>query len=235
MNKFIITSLLAIILFGCHIQAKTNLNPISLKIIDQHYEIYNISMVESIYNIQNLQLPEEYKLPHKGIVKILVLLFLCCLTLIIVMTPLVLIYCWIYYSFNYVKNFRNNNELKDLIVENRHIDYENLSKSYWLEYRRIYSKMIGFGLAIIAYGISSNIYMFSSFNKIEIALIDYFNFPFKVLNGLRTMDEPPLKNFPLKELWFEMLFIVCISILVFFLGYFIGKTIVDIRSKPIRI
>ena len=96
--------------------------------------------------------------------------------------------------------------------------------------------MIGFAVAIIAYTISSNIYMFKTFNKVEVALKGYFSFPFEVFTGLNTVDEESnLITVPVTEIWIGMLLIVGISILVFFVVYFIVKEILNIKYKKVQI
>jgi amino acid transporter len=174
---------------------------------------------------------EEYDLLYDILVEIVVSFLLSSLTLIIIITPLVLMYCWIYYSFRYVKNFKKNKSFKQILIEKDHSELNTLPKSRWPEYRRIYSKMIGFALAIITYAISSNLFMFRSYTKIKVGLKEYFSFPIDVFNGLQTVREAPNNTLPLKEVWFGMLLIVCVSIFVFFMVYFIVKKILSIKYK----
>ena len=65
--------------------------------------------------------------------------------------------------------------------------------------------MFGFGLSIIAYGLSSNIYMFLTFSEYKEALINYFSFPFKVFSSFRILERLPDNSIPLTDVWKAML------------------------------
>ena len=114
-------------------------------------------------------------------------------------------------------------------MKKNHKDIKKLPRSKWPEYRRLYSKMIGFAVANITYTISANIYMFKSYKQVEVGLKEYLSFPFKVFKGLNTLDEASNLTIPLKEVWFGMLLIVGVSILVFFIVYFIVKTVLKAK------
>jgi len=208
---------------------------IFLKSIDHYEGIHEISNGYNFLYLLSFGISEKYEVLYEIIVEIVVSFLLSTLTLIIIITPLILLYYWMYYSFRYVKNFKRDKSFKQILIEKDHIDIKKLPKSKWLEYRRIYSKMIGFAVAIIAYTISSNIYMFKSFNKIEVALNEYYSFPFEVFKGLNTVDEASNLTVPLKEVWFGMLLIVCISILVFFIVNFIVRELLTIKFKKEKV
>lgn len=200
-----------------------------LKIIEHQDVFFEFYKINNFYTLLSFEFSEQYKILYDILSEVVVLFLLSSMTLIVIITPLVLIYSWIYYSFRYVKKFKRNKDLKQILIEKDHIDLHVLPRSYWPEYRRIYSKMIGFAVSIFAYAISSNIYMFRSFNEIKVALKEYFSFPFKVFKGLNTVDEASKYTIPLKEVWFGMFLIVGISILVFFIVYFITKTALNAK------
>lgn len=186
-------------------------------------------LVKTFYTLQTNEAPIERYFNYEGLSELVTLLLLLCITLIVVVTPLFLILCWIYYSKEYVKKFRYDKDLSGSLTNNK-LPYNNeLIKSYKVAYSKTYSRMFGFGLSIIAYGISSNVYMFLTFSEFKDALINYFSFPFRVFRSLKILEKIPANNIPLTEVWSAMLLIVGISAAVFVIGYFIGKIIVTMR------
>ena len=198
----------------------------NIEYLEAFYEIFTVN--KFVY-LLSFGISEEYDILYDILVEVVVSFLLSSMTLVIVITPLVLIYCWVYYSWRYVKKFKRNKDLRQILTEKDHIDLNKLPKSKWPEYRRIYSKMIGFAVAIIAYAISSNVYMIKNFMEIKVALKEYFSFPFKVFKGLNTVDEASKYTVPLKEVWFGMFLIVGISVLVFFIVYFMVKTVLNTK------
>ena len=124
----------------------------------------------------------------------------------------------------YVKNFKRNKNFKTILIEKDHKDIKELPRSKWAEYRRLYSKMIGFAVANIVYTVATNIYMFKSYEQVKVGFKEYFSFPFKVFKGVNTVDEASNLTIPLKEVWFGMLLIVAVSVLAFFIVYFVVNT-----------
>lgn len=186
-------------------------------------------LVKIFYGLQSNQAPVERYFTLEGLSELVTLLLLFCIILIVVVTPLLLIFFWIHYSREYVKKYRNNKDLAHSLTENGLSYSDVLTKSIKIEYSKTYSKMFGFGLSIIAYGISSNVYMFLTFSEFKEALINYFSFPFRVFSSLKILEKIPTDSIPLTEVWKGMLLIVAISAAVFIIGYFIGKIIVAMR------
>ncbi len=186
-------------------------------------------LVKIFYGLQSNQAPVERYFTLEGLSELVTLLLLFCIILIVVVTPLLLIFFWIHYSREYVKKYRNNKDLAHSLTENGLSYSDVLTKSIKIEYSKTYSKMFGFGLSIIAYGISSNVYMFLTFSEFKEALINYFSFPFRVFSSLKILEKIPTDSIPLMEVWKGMLLIVAISAAVFIIGYFIGKIIVAMR------
>jgi hypothetical protein len=192
------------------------------------------AFVIAIYGLQSYQAPRDNYFNYTGLSEVVSLLLLFSITLIVVITPLALLGCWIYYSREYVKKFRHNKDLAQLRTENALADHTEITESYKVQYSKTYSRMFGFGLSIIAYGISSNVYMFLKFGELREALINYFSFPFRLFQSLKVLEKIPANTIPLQEVWSAMLLIVAISAAVFFIGYFVGKIIVTTRlgEKP---
>lgn len=184
---------------------------------------------QAFYGLQGNQGPVDRYFTLEGLSELVTALLLLCVTLIVVVTPLLLIFCWIYYSQDYVNKYRNKESLAKSKLENVLTPIEELLKSDKIGYIRTYSRMFGFGLSIIAYGISSNVYMFLTFSEYKEALINYFSFPFKVFSSFRILEKLPANSIPLTDIWKAMLLIVAISAVVFFVGSFIGRIIATTR------
>jgi len=205
------------------------MKPILLIIIERLEGIFDIFTVNKFVYLLSFGISEEYDILYDILVEVVVSFLLSSMTLVIIITPLVLIYSWVYYSWKYVKNFKRNKGLRQILIEKDHIDIDKIPRSSWPKYREVYSRMIGFAIAIIAYAVSSNVYMFKTFDEIKVALKEYYSFPFKVFKGLNTVDEVSNYTIPLKEVWIGMLLIVCISFVVYYLVYFIVKSILNIK------
>ena len=149
--------------------------------------------------------------------KLFVLIFIIFILLVIVMTPLILFYHWITNFSDYHKNY-NISKLQELSVDNR------------LDYRKVYSNVVGYGLGILAWIISSNFYIFKRFDEISVGFNDYFRFPFKVLNNISRLVEPSINEIS-PEVWLHMLLIVTVSIGTYIIGWFIGG---NIAKKTIK-
>jgi len=194
----------------------------------------NKKLYENLYDFpvltkQSFLIGFMYSENHNMLVDILVLFILSCITLIVIATPLILIFFWIHYSWKYIKNFKRDKGFKQLIFEKDHDDIQLLPKSRWPEYRIIYSKMIGFAVSIFFYSFSSIVYMLNAMNEFNVALKEYFSFPIKVYESLNSANVNSEYLSSIKELSIEMLLIVCFSVLVFFIVYFIIKVILDVK------
>ncbi len=195
-------------------------------------QVYYASIVS--FSIIDKDFNKDFHLNIDSILEVVVVFLICGALLGVLLTPLFLLYCWVYYSFEYVKQFRDKFSIKKWMKGKSDLDFESFSKLIWMNYRETYSKMIGFGLAILAYAVSSNLYMFKNFNKLEEALFDYFSFPFKVLDNFIQIDVLTEDKDVLSEIWQEMYLIVGISFLIFFIGYFIGRLVVSLRYDNLR-
>lgn len=169
-----------------------------------------------------------------SLLDLLVVILLCCVTLVIILAPLVLIYLWVHYSFGYVKSYRKRFSIKRWITGKSDLNYDSFPRKVWRSYSRVYSKMIGFGLSILAYSLTSIFYMTLNFKRIEDALVDYFSFPLKILDGLDNIENSKPMADQINELTLEMIAIVGVSILAFALGYSIGRLIVYYRYRRLK-
>lgn len=195
-------------------------------------QVYDVSMVS--FKMLYINFNKEFHLNIESILEVVVVFLIFCALLVVLLTPLLLFSCWIFYSFEYVNQFRAKFSINKWIRGKSDLDFESISKLVWLNYRETYSKMIGSGLAILAYGVSSNLYMYKNFNRIEDALFDYFSFPFKVLDNVTQIDVLTQDADNIGEIWGEMYSIVGISFLVLFIGYFIGRLVVSLRYDKLK-
>ncbi|MBT8293671.1 MAG: hypothetical protein KJN70_10370 [Eudoraea sp.] len=186
---------------------------------------YLTVLVKTFYGLQANQAPVDRYFTLEGLSELVTVLLLFCVTLIVVATPLLLVFSWIYYSQDYVKKYRNKEGLAESKLENGLPTNEGILKSDKIGYIKTYSRMFGFGLSIIAYGISSNIYMFLTFSEYKEALINYFSFPLKVFSSFRILERLPENSIPLTDVWKAMLLIVAISVVIFFVGFIFGKSL----------
>ena len=200
---------------------------------------YNSSKL--FFNVVNFDFSEDFDFSKdfnfslESIIEITVVILICFALLVVLLTPLLLFAFWIHYSFKYVNEFRDKFSIKRWVKGKSELDFESFTKQIWTNYRKTYSKMIGFGLGIMAYIIASNVYMYQNFNKFEDALFDYFSFPFKVLDNFNQMHTLTPEQSTVTNVWQEMYLIVGISIFVFFIGYYLGYLIVTLRYNKLRV
>ena len=186
------------------------------------------------FNIIDLNPKKDFHIRIESILEVLVVILICCALLVVVLTPLFLVFFWVSYSLQYVINFRDRFSMKKWLKGESDLNFESFSALVWMHYKETYSKMIGFGLAILAYAISSNLYMFKNFERMEDALFDYFSFPFTVLNSFGKFNLLKEESMVINEMWKEMLLIVGVSFLVFFIGYLLGRLIVHLRYAKLK-
>ena len=99
-------------------------------------------LAKTFYALQANESPGEGYFDYNGLSVWVIIILLLCITLAVVITPLVLVTCWIHYSKKYVKKFRNNKDLKhSLTKKNSSTDYTGLANDSKAEYSKTYSKM----------------------------------------------------------------------------------------------
>jgi len=195
-------------------------------------QVWHASIVQ--FKTTDKDFNSDFHLSIDSILEVVAVFLICGALLGVLLTPLFLLYCWVYYSFKYVKEFRDKFSIKKWMKGKSDLDFESFSKLIWMNYQKTYSRMIGFGLAILTYAVASNMYMYRNFNKLEDALFDYFSFPFKVLDNFNQIDVLAEDKRALSDLWQEMYLIVGISFLVFLIGYFIGRLVVSLRYGKLK-
>ena len=141
---------------------------------------------------------------------------------VIILTPLILFYCWVSNYIDYRKYY-----ILIYAIKNKS---KKFPKHLISEYKQIFSSMFANGFGILAWFLSSYIYIFISYPRISSGLLDYLKFPFKLLFGI-TNENVSLKEAIPLNVWLSMLLIVVVSILHFFLGRFIGQTLINLNYK----
>lgn len=181
----------------------------------------------------------QYKVTQRtnfkdSIGKYVTFLLLGITTLLTILTPLILIYFWIYYSVEYVKKYRHIFGIKQWIFRKTKLKDIHQNNKIRQSYSKVYSLMIGFGVSILAYSISSIRFMVLNFEEMHTALIQYFSFPFLALDEFGLMEHKAVIDLKFEYFWNQMLLIVIISVIFFLIGYLIGSLIVDLRFKFIN-
>ena len=81
--------------------------------------------------------------------------------------------------------------------------------------------MFGYGFGILAWLISGNLYILTSFDDISIGFKYYFRFPFEVFNNLSSLVESS-SNLISADVWMQMIIIVGVSVGSYIFGYSLG-------------
>jgi Ni,Fe-hydrogenase I cytochrome b subunit len=84
--------------------------------------------------------------------------------------------------------------------------------------------MYGNVFGIVAWIFFTYLYVSLYYNDFNTGIIDYFQFPFKIMDSLSNNDLTLNKHIPM-EMWLSMLFIVVISAVHYLLGRYIGRFI----------
>ena len=176
----------------------------------------------------------DYNLSYESLVDIVVLILLSIALLIVIVTPVFFIFCWVNYSLEYVKEYRSHFSLKKWFKHRNDFLLEEVPELVWIKYRSTYARMVGFGFSVLAYAVTSITYMLQNFSRLELALVDYFSFPFKVIKNLDGVETNGGVLLPMEEVWMEMFYIVVISIIFFLVGYIYGSFLVDFRLKRVK-
>ena len=223
MKKAILISIVFLFLGNIDVNAGINYDILSVKNIEQFFPfqgeiIFQNSTGSSIYDITTSR-ENTFIYATQVFLTFITLIFAF---FIIIVTPLILFYCWINNYFGYRKYHTLIYSLK--------YKSEKVPKRVIYAYKRIFSNMYANGFGILTWALSSYYYISISYNQIGDGLLDYFNFPFKLLFGITNGTES-IKDTISLDVWISMLLIVGISITLFFLGRFIGNTIIDINYK----
>ena len=193
-----------------------------------------------ISGFAKLEFIRELNFEIESLVDIVVIILLAIGLFVIMVTPVFLLFCWGIYSVDYVKSYRSKFSVQKWFTGRSELGPKDVTNIEWLRYRSTYSRMVGFGFSIFAYGTTSVVYLIKNFKRIEYGMVEYFSFPFKVVNnldqfqsvdGMENMDQV---SFPYEEAWSEMIFIVVISAIFFLVGYIFAAFLVDYRLKKLK-
>ncbi len=187
-----------------------------------------------------LDLIRDFNLQYETLVDIVTIILLCLGLFVVIWTPLVLLSCWTIYSMEYVKKYRSKFSVQKWFTGRSRLDLKDVNYMEWIQYRSMYSRMVGFGLSILAYTTATAAYLIQNFKRIEYGMVEYLSFPFKVVKNLdhfQSIDR--LENidrvlFPYEEVWNEMIFIVVISSIFFLVGYIFAAFLVDYRLSKLK-
>lgn len=170
----------------------------------------------------------------ESLIEFVTIALLSITTLLVVLTPLFLIYFWILYSKKYVNKYRRVFSLKKWITGKSNLEIQNIKENLLASYRKEYSLMIGFALSFIAYVLSSIRFIYLKFESMGKGVKEFFEFPLVVIDELGIIETPTDASLNFEEFWSHMLLIVVIAGLFFLFGYLMGSTIVDYRLKNLN-
>lgn len=176
----------------------------------------------------------RFELSYKKVADLVAVGLLIISTIFVVITPLLLMFFWVYYSLIYVKKFRHIFSIKKWLTKKGHLKDEHFQTELWRRYRKVYSNMLGFGVSIIAYTLFAIKFMSSNFDRMEIALASYLSYPFKIMGNLKSIALDTSSTIEIDYLWDEMFIIVILSFVFYLLGWLIGSLLVDYRFSLIN-
>ena len=141
---------------------------------------------------------------------------------LIISTPLLLIYNWVTQFF----------VCKKIKITRQYFltKYNALPIRFFKIYKKSHAILVGNSFGIGAWCLATIIYINKNFNHFQEGIVAYFDFPFKIFNGI-MFEENTIPNIIGLELWFDMLLIVGISILHFIIGYSIGIFVMNKYRK----
>lgn len=186
--------------------------------------------------IQTTSVPENNNViasfKYDSLSELVTIILLSITCLLVVLTPLLIIYFWVLYSKIYLDRYRSIFSVKNWISGKSNLDTENFNEKILASYRKNYSIMVGFGVSFLAYAASSIRFLILKFEDLENGLVEYFKFPFFVLDEIGFIGVPAAdSSLNFDEFWSQMLLIVVISGLFFLTGFLIGNMVVDFRFK----
>lgn len=219
MKKLLFIFALFYVLIGCNISGNSARNSILLL---EFKPIENVNRFIILQDLTEIQEQESIILknysPYYNILRIFVISIIIILVLVIVSTPLLLVYFWIHNFFEYQKS---RIQIKKNQLSLKNMEFEEIA---WSNYKNSYSAMYGNVFGIIAWIFFTYLYVSLYYNDFNTGIIDYFQFPFKIMDSLSNNDLTLNKHIPM-EMWLNMLLIIGISLGHYFLGRYIGRFI----------
>ena len=220
MKKAILVCFIFIFLGNIDVSAGINLDILSVKNIEQFLPLHVKTLLQNstdsgIYDVITLK---ENTFIYAT--RIILTIILCIFTFfMIIVTPLILFYCWANNYFDYRKYHSLIYSLKS--------KSEKVPKRVISAYKPIFSNMYANAFGFLTWMLSSYYYVSISYNQESVGLLDYLRFPFKLLSGITNGAESINDAIPL-GVWVSVLLIIAgISTMLFLLGRFIGNTIVN--------
>lgn len=219
MGKLPFIFALCYIFIGCNISGNTAQNSIlllELKPIENVNKLIILQDLPKIHEQESVIL-DNYS-PYFNILRIFILAIIVILVLVIVSTPLLLVYFWIHNFFEYKKS--------RIQIKKNHVSLKNMEfeESTWRNYQNCYSALYGNGLGGFAWVFFTYVYVSIYYNDFNAGIIDYFQFPFKIMESFSDNNITLNDHIPPK-MWISMLLIVGISVVHYFLGRFLGRFI----------
>lgn len=219
MGKLPFIFALCYIFIGCNILGNTARNSMLL------FELKSIENVNKLFILQDLPIIHEQESvilnnysPYYNILRIFILAIIVILVLVIVSTPVLLVYFWIHNFFEYKKS-RIYIKKSDASVK-----FIEAEESSWLNYQNTYSALYGNGFGFFAWVFFTYFYVSIYYTDFNTGIIDYFQFPFKIMESFSDNNITLNDHIPPK-MWISMLLIVGISVVHYFLGRFLGRFI----------
>jgi hypothetical protein len=227
MKKLLFIFALCYVFTGCYISGNNNRNSVLL------FEFRPIENVNKLIIFQDLNEIHEQESdilknysPYYNILRIFILAIIVILVLVIVSTPLLLVYFWIDNFFEYQKS---RIQIKKSDASLKFIEVE---ESTWLNYQTSYSALYGNGFGFFAWIFFTYFYVSIYYTDFNTGIIDYFQFPFKIMKSFSDNNITLNDHIPPK-MWISMLLIVGISAAHYFLGRFLGRFILTTFHKKL--
>ncbi len=219
MKKLLFIFAFLCVFMSCDIPYENNQNSILLlnsKLINNVNEFSVLQDLPDFHKQESVTL-NNYS-PYYNILRIFICSIIIMLVLVIVSTPLLLVYFWI---DNFFEVRKSRTPIKKCDASLQLLEVED---SAWSTYKNSYSAMYGNTFGIIAWVFFTYFYVSIYYNDFNTGIIDYFRFPLKIMESLSD-NNLTLNNHIPPKMWISMLFIVGISVAHYFLGRYIGSYI----------
>jgi len=220
MKKAILVCFIFIFLGNIDVSAGINLDILSIKNVEQFLPLHVKTLLQnstdsSMYDVMTLK-ENTFIYATRLILIFIISIFTF---FMIIVTPLILFYCWANNYFDYRKYHSLIYSLK--------AKSEKVPKRVISAYKPIFSNMYANAFGFLTWMLSSYYSVSISYNQESVGLLEYFGFPFKLLSRISNGAESFNDAIPL-GVWVSVLFIIAgISTMLFLLGRFIGNTIIN--------
>lgn len=176
-------------------------------------------MLLNVNQLDKLSKISETKLLFDSVEYVFAFICIILAILIMMVMPVIL-------AFAMIDNFLLFNKYCKLIESKKESENKELNsyllKPFYDNYLKYYSRFLSFSFSLFCWNIMSLIYIFTGFENVKTGLIEYFYFPFNVMEKLLSEGfRAVLSDFSLN--WIYMLLIVGVSFSFLFLGKLIGN------------